>query len=205
MGRSADDWPFGRCEGRRQRQTLWSMVAKDSPQFRQTGRPTHVDYCTPSDTRRVAEPPVAARSPWWTHVETRAPDEGMEPALEIWLDTRSLPAIIRLAGLLDGRTRRSLLSVVEHLFVLGIRHFQVDAGELAIGDASGASELTMFQRRTREAGGSLDWIGLDFGSLGRHDIRESIPLRSHGIIIGSRASSLDGGAPTRSRQQLWKS
>jgi hypothetical protein len=63
----------------------------------------------------------------------------------------------------------------------------------------------MFQRRTREAGGSLDWIGLDFGSLGRHDIQESIPLRSHGVIVGSGASSLDDGVPTRSRQQLWKS
>ena len=129
----------------------------------------------------------------------------MEPALEIWLDTRSLPAIIRLAGLLDGRTRRSLQSVVEHLFVLGIRDFEVEAGDLAIGDASGASELTMFQRRTREAGGSLEWTGLDFGSLRRYDIRESITLRSHGIMVGSRASSFDGGAPMPSREQLWKS
>jgi hypothetical protein len=127
----------------------------------------------------------------------------MEPALEIWLDTRSLPAIIRLAGLLDGTTRRSLQSAVEHLFVLGFRDFEVDAGGLAIGDASGASELTMFQRRTREVGGSLEWIGLDFGSLRRYDIREFITLRSHdGIITGSRASSFDVGAPTRSREQL---
>jgi hypothetical protein len=110
-------------------------------------------------------------------VERGAYDDGMKPVLEIWLDDRSAPAIIRMAGVLDQRTTGSLLTIVDDLFEQGARHFLVDAGDLAIGDASGADELTRFQRRTRQAGGSVTWEGVDFGQPRRCGLGEVNTLR----------------------------
>jgi hypothetical protein len=106
---------------------------------------------------------VERGTPWWTSLDSSASDDRMDPDLEVWVDERATPVIIRMTGVLDSSTNQSLLSLMEQLLVEGKCHFIVDAGEVEIGDAWGASALTVFQRRTREAGGSLTWEGVDFG------------------------------------------
>jgi anti-anti-sigma regulatory factor len=99
----------------------------------------------------------------WTSTDARICDGGMEPELEISVDEGSSPVIIRMAGMLDSSTRRSLLSLLDQLLAEDMHSFILDAGDLAIGDASGADALAQFQWRTLESGGSLFWKGVDFG------------------------------------------
>jgi hypothetical protein len=152
----------------RQRTTLIDMVAKDDAYLSQWSSRTQLDYYLHSNAQRIHVAPADGRTPWWAQMDRTVCDDGMEPALEIWLDDRAPPAIIRMTGVLDQSSKQSLLSLVDDLFGQGIRHFLVDAGDLQIGDASGANELTVFQRRTREAGGSLSWEGVDFGQPRRY-------------------------------------
>ena len=74
----------------------------------QLSRPVQLDYRLRSHVQRADVTPVSARTPWWNHVETWAYDYGMKPVLEIWLDDRSAPVIIRMVGVLDQRTTGSL-------------------------------------------------------------------------------------------------
>ena len=122
---------------------------------------------------------------------TRAYDDGTRPVLEIWLDDRTAPAIIRMAGILDQRTTGSLLSLVDDLFAQGVRHFLVDAGDLLIGDAVGGTELTRFQRRTRQAGGSVTWEGVDFDRPQRCGLGEVNALRLSAKSGESRSMAVE--------------
>jgi hypothetical protein len=167
------------------------MVAKDRSQLPQLSRPKQLDYRLRSPARRVDVTPVSARTPWWNCVETWEYDDGIKPVLEIWLDDRSAPAIIRMAGVLDQRTTGSLLTLVDDLFAQGTRHFLVDAGDLAIGDASGANELTRFQRRTRQAGGSVTWEGVDFGHPRRCRFGEVINVRLSARSMDAKLMAVD--------------
>jgi anti-anti-sigma regulatory factor len=167
------------------------MATKERVRTPQRSGPIELGYRLSSNAERADITPVSARTPWWTHVDTWPCDDGMEPILEIWLDDRSAPAIIRMAGVLDQRTKRSLLSLVDHLFAQGARHFLVDAGDLEIGDASGANELTMLQRRTREAGGSVTWEGVDFGQPRRCGLGEVINPRLSARSGESRLIAVD--------------
>jgi hypothetical protein len=97
-----------------------------------------------------------------THV-SRAREAGMDPAMELWVDDRTMPVRIRMAGRLDSSTSPSLLALLDQLLAEGVRQFLMDAGELDIGDAWGATALTACQRRARDAGGSLIWEGVELG------------------------------------------
>jgi hypothetical protein len=159
-----------------QRAIMIPMFAKDYAQLPQWSTPTQLGYCMHSSAQGIELAPADGRTPWWSRTDGSVCDDGTEAVLEIWLDDRAPPAIIRLAGVLDQSTIRTLLSLVDGLFVKGVRHFLVDAGDLEIGDASGANELTVFQRRTREAGGSLHWEGLDVGQPRRFAALWSTPV-----------------------------
>jgi anti-anti-sigma regulatory factor len=126
----------------------------------------------------------------WTSSEGSACDRCMRPALEIRIDERTSPAIIRLTGVLDQTTVKTFLRFMDELLVDGVRNFVMDAGRVEIGDAAGASALTRLQRRTREVGGSLTWEGVDSDqplhhvamapphahSRGEKDFRDGDPL-----------------------------
>jgi hypothetical protein len=167
------------------------MDTKDRSRLPQLDRPVQFDDRLRSDAPRVDVTPVSARTPWWNCGEGWGYDNGIKPVLEIWLDDRSAPAIIRMAGVLDQRTTGSLLTLVDGLFAQGARHFLVDAGNLAIGDASGANELTQFQRRTRQAGGSVAWEGVDFSQPRRCRLEEAINVRLSGRSGESRLMAVD--------------
>ena len=167
------------------------MVTKDRSQLSQLSRPVQLDYRLRSHIQRADVTPVSARTPWWNHVETWAYDYGMKPVLEIWLDDRSAPVIIRMVGVLDQRTTGSLLTLVDDLFAQGARQFLVDAGDLLIGDALGRNELTQFQRHTRQAGGSVTWEGVDFGQPRRCGLGEVNTLRLSARSGESRLMAVD--------------
>jgi hypothetical protein len=93
----------------------------------------------------------------------RAGDAGMDPAMELGIDDRTLPVRIRIAGRLDSSTSPSLLALLDQLLAQGVRHFLLDAGGLEIGGAWGAAALSLFQQRVHDAGESLIWEGIDLG------------------------------------------
>jgi glutathione S-transferase len=115
------------------------------------------------NSSRTAFPPEVAGTERRNAQVSRARDEGMEPAMELWVDDRTLPVRIRVVGRLDSSTSPSLLAHLDQLLAEGVRHFLIAGGDLDIGDVWGASALTVFQRRTRDAGGSLIWEGLHLG------------------------------------------
>src|ERR1700677_1420710 len=99
----------------------------------------------------------------------------------MFIDDRTTPVLIRLAGVLDWSTHGHFLSAMEELSVSGVLLLTLDAGELNIGDTWGARALILFQQRIRECGGSLTWEGFDSDRTGRHtsaaNERSSYPLR----------------------------
>jgi hypothetical protein len=99
-------------------------------------------------------------------------DQSADAELEVRIDDRTKPAMIRLAGVLDWSTQRSFFSAVERLFVVGAVNCVVDAGSLGIGDAWGASALILFHQRLREEGASLAWAGLDSDEAGQGTSQE---------------------------------
>jgi hypothetical protein len=89
--------------------------------------------------------------------------DGAGAALEIWLEDRELPVIVRLVGVLDRSTGASVLSIVGDLILEGVRLFLIDTERVEIADAAGAAALALCQRRVREARGVFDWDGVEFG------------------------------------------
>jgi anti-anti-sigma regulatory factor len=81
----------------------------------------------------------------------------MDPVLELWIDVKSTPVHIRLAGVLDNDTCRSVRSVIEELLGGGYRDLAVQIEELELPDAAGFSSLVAIQRLVKCAGGSLSW------------------------------------------------
>ena len=103
-------------------------------------------------------------------------EDGMDPALEIWVDEDRTHAIVRLLGALDRTTRVALLSFVDDLITEGVQLFVVDAGQAEITDASGATALAQCQRRVRDAGGALRWDGVDFTAQRSRTARREVPI-----------------------------
>jgi anti-anti-sigma regulatory factor len=91
---------------------------------------------------------------------SRARDAGMDPIMELWVDDRKRPVRISMVGRLDSSTSPSLLALLDQLLAEGVRQFLMDAGELDIGDAWGATALSVLQQCARDAGWSLIWEGL---------------------------------------------
>jgi len=85
----------------------------------------------------------------------------IDPALEISVDDTRSPVTIRLVGVLDETTSARFLSVIGDLILEGLRRFEVDTVR-AVVDASGASALTLCQRRVHTVGGTLSWGGVRF-------------------------------------------
>jgi anti-anti-sigma regulatory factor len=81
----------------------------------------------------------------------------MEPALELWIDVKTTPVRVRLAGVLDKETYPSVRSLIEELLEKGYRNFAVQIEELDLPDSAGFSSLDAIQRAVRRAGGSLSW------------------------------------------------
>jgi len=99
-------------------------------------------------------------------------DQSADADLEVWIDDRTKPAMIRLAGVLDWSTQRSFFSAVKRLCIGGAVNCVVDAGGLGIGDAWGASALILFHQRLRDEGGSLVWAGWDADEAGQGTSQE---------------------------------
>jgi anti-anti-sigma regulatory factor len=128
----------------------------------------------PSASLLKGEPAAWDRVPWWTTSGPLVCDPYMCPALEIWIDKCPSPTAIRLSGILDGSTEGTFLRLMDDLLAEGVRHLIIDAAAVEIGDPSGAEALMKFLRRTREAGGSLTWEGVDFKP--RHRVPMVLPL-----------------------------
>jgi hypothetical protein len=77
-------------------------------------------------------------------------------ALEIWIDTRSDPVVIRLAGVLDGSTGANLVGVVGDCVAEGRRNFDLDTGSLRIA-RSGWAVVDRMRAQVHAAGGRLRW------------------------------------------------
>jgi hypothetical protein len=123
-------------------------------------------------------------TPWWTRSDKSKCDLGMDPDLEIWIDDRASPVAICMTGVLNSSTSQSFLTLIDSLLAKGLRRIVVDARALEIADASGASALTVLQRRTRDAGGSLIWEGLELGT--QSDGRSRIDLADTGAWVHRR-------------------
>ena len=102
--------------------------------------------------------------------------------LRMFIEDRATPVMVRLAGMLEWSTHGPFLSAMEELLVGGVLLFVLDAGELEIGDAWGASALILFQQRLRECGGSLTWEGFD---ADRPDVGPAQEMRSCHICHGT--------------------
>jgi anti-anti-sigma regulatory factor len=113
-------------------------------------------------------------TPWWTLPGRSKCELGMDPDLEIWIDDRTSPVVICMAGVLDSSTSQSFLTLMDSLLAKGVRQILMDAGALEVADAWGASALTVLQRRARDAGGSLMWEGLELGTLGTRTERPEV-------------------------------
>ena len=81
-------------------------------------------------------------------------DNQLDPMLEITVHDRQIPVSIRLIGMLNRASGRSLLSMVDDLIAEGARFFVMDAGGVAV-DSGGRAALARCQRHVREAGGML--------------------------------------------------
>ena len=82
-------------------------------------------------------------------------DEGMDPALEMWVrDGRSVVEL-RLVGTLDSRTRRAVLDTVSDLLGEGRGPLAFDVTDLVVTDDAGArtlAELLHLGQRAPTAG-----------------------------------------------------
>jgi len=80
-------------------------------------------------------------------------------ALEVSVDVESSPAIIRLAGTLDGDTAVSLEAVVAELIRDGYSRFELKTSALCVPDEGGAAALADLKLLVQQAGGYLIWGG----------------------------------------------
>jgi anti-anti-sigma regulatory factor len=89
------------------------------------------------------------------------PSDKMDPVLEIWIDDGTSPIAVRLHGLLDATTRSPLLSMMDELLGSGGRKFLIDIRDAYVCEACGVELLALCQRQVYEAGGTVDWTGMN--------------------------------------------
>jgi anti-anti-sigma regulatory factor len=152
-------------------------TAESLGRWSQRGMPSqngiYLDAHAPNHVASVARGAEAS----WTSSGGSACVGCVRPALEIWIDERTSPAIVRLAGVLDQTTEETFLRSMDELLVEGVLDLVMDAGRVEIGDVGGASALTRLQRRTRELGGSLTWEGIDANEPRHHVV--TVPSDAH--------------------------
>lgn len=85
--------------------------------------------------------------------------DAMSPTLELTID--NVGPLLVCAGRLDVHTRGHVLDAVAELLERKPSHVTVDVGGLEVADSEGANALARVQRRARDAGISLDCLGLD--------------------------------------------
>ncbi|MHB1582624.1 MAG: STAS domain-containing protein [Acidimicrobiales bacterium] len=88
-------------------------------------------------------------------------DEGwrMDPVLELWVDADGRLATLRLRGLLDDRTGRTVRRVVDDLLADGHVEVMVDVGGLEVRGGAGFATLVDLEQDVRLAGGRTRWDG----------------------------------------------
>jgi hypothetical protein len=97
-------------------------------------------------------------------VTDKSPDEElrldwkMDPVLELWVDVQQSPAVVRLAGVLDGRTALNASAVVRQLFDEGYRCVMLDIAALHITE-EGMAALVALEGSFERSGGELRWSG----------------------------------------------
>jgi len=77
-------------------------------------------------------------------------------ALEMWIDVRSDPVVIRLAGVLDESTGANLVDVVGGCMAEGRWDFDLDTSSLRIA-RSGWAVVNRMREQIHAAGGQLRW------------------------------------------------
>jgi len=77
-------------------------------------------------------------------------------ALEMWIDVRSDPVVIRLAGVLDESTGANLVDVVGGCMAEGRWNFDLDTTSLRIA-RSGWAVVNRMREQVHAAGGQLRW------------------------------------------------
>lgn len=129
----------------------------------------------------------------------RAPDEGMEPDLEIWFDSSTPVPSLRAAGGLDARTAPALLGSVIELLAAGGTEVAIDIGRLEVCDQEGNLSLHRIQRLLRQSGVKATWRGMPAA------VRERAPGRPGGAVAGRGAPApgpSDSAAPGSSASTL---
>jgi anti-anti-sigma regulatory factor len=159
------------------RSKIADLAAENLSRFPQRRRPSQNGGGLDANAPHHVAPIADGGGTSWTSSEGSVCDRCMRSALEIWIDERTSPAIVRLTGVLDQTTEATFLRFMDELLVEGVRDLLMDAGRVEIGDAAGASALTRLQRRTRELGGSLTWEGVDFNQP-RHHVA-MVPPHTH--------------------------
>ena len=81
----------------------------------------------------------------------------MEPVLELWVDVKTTPVTIRLAGVLDNLTCTSVVSIIEQLLDEGYRDFTMEVDDLEPLSTAGFSSLVAIEYLVTNAGGL--WAG----------------------------------------------
>jgi hypothetical protein len=77
-----------------------------------------------------------------------------EAVLELWVNTETRPVTIRLAGVLNHVTRKSVWLIIEELLGEGYRDFLVQINRLETSDINVRMDI---ERLVTAAGGSLHW------------------------------------------------
>jgi anti-anti-sigma factor len=88
-------------------------------------------------------------------------------ALELWVESDTPPARVRLAGRLDATTAANLTQVVRELLADGSRAFELCTEGLRVVDASALGALADIERLVRDHGGTLVRVGPANGPFAR--------------------------------------
>lgn len=112
-------------------------------------------------------------------------DLGAVPTLELTIDY--VAPSLTCAGTIDAQTRHHVLEAVEELLDRRPPRMTVDVSAVDVGDRAGAVTFGAVQRRAREAGTRLDWVGPEPGRLAdvvppdRLSLRALPPLAAAGL------------------------
>ena len=102
---------------------------------------------TSSDCSPAPEPKVHYPDTAWK----------MDPVLELWVNVKTVPVTVRMAGVLDGMTCNSVMPIIEELLAEGRRDFAIQVDDLDPPDEAGFLSLAGIERMVKDAGGSVSW------------------------------------------------
>ncbi len=88
-------------------------------------------------------------------------DDKMDPVLEIWIEDGPTSVLVRLVGVADRPTSRSLLFIIDQLFDEGFRQLTivVTGAQVAL---NGVRASTLSQGRASGQGRATLWEGFPF-------------------------------------------